>query len=102
MERPLRGTDAVPQHDNRNGEPNLHVHKVLLNRAVRDDRATSRDVKWRALYGKALWDEQLGLGACDRPCHPWRSDRDGRRVRRRRFRREQLKSQERLGSWLGA
>lgn len=42
-----------PQHDNRNGEPNLHVHKVLLNRAVRDDRATSGDVQWRALYGKA-------------------------------------------------
>lgn len=46
------------------------MHKVLLNRAVRADRATSGDVKWRALYGKALWDEQLGLGACDRPCHP--------------------------------
>jgi hypothetical protein len=25
------------------------VHKVLLNRAVRGDRATSGDVKWRAL-----------------------------------------------------
>jgi conjugative relaxase-like TrwC/TraI family protein len=52
-----------PQHDNRNGEPNLHVHTVLLNRAVRADHATSGDGKWRALYGKALWDEQLGLGA---------------------------------------
>ena len=49
-----------PQHDNRNGEPNLHVHTVLLNRAVRADAG---DGKWRALYGKALWDEQLGLGA---------------------------------------
>ena len=35
IECPLRGADAVPQHDNRNGEPNLHVHEVLLNRAVR-------------------------------------------------------------------
>jgi hypothetical protein len=33
IECPLRGADAVPQHDNRNGEPNLHVHTVLLNRA---------------------------------------------------------------------
>ncbi len=52
-----------PQHDNRNGEPNLHVHTVLLNRAMRADRQVSGDGKWRALYGKALWDEQLGLGA---------------------------------------
>ena len=51
------------QHDNRNGEPNLHVHTVLLNRPVRADRLVSGDAKWRALYGKALWDEQLGLGA---------------------------------------
>jgi len=49
IECPLRGADAVPRHGNRNGEPNLHVHKVLLNRAVRGDRATSGDVKWRAL-----------------------------------------------------
>lgn len=48
------------QHDNRSGEPNLHVHTVLLNRAARGD---AQDGKWRALYGKALWDEQLGLGA---------------------------------------
>jgi hypothetical protein len=27
IECPLRGADAVPQHDNRNGEPNLHVQK---------------------------------------------------------------------------
>ena len=36
------------------------MHTVLLNRAVRADAG---DGKWRALYGKALWDEQLGLGA---------------------------------------
>jgi hypothetical protein len=48
------------QHDNRSGEPNLHVYTVLLNRAARGD---AQDGKWRALYGKVLWDEQLGLGA---------------------------------------
>jgi conjugative relaxase-like TrwC/TraI family protein len=52
-----------PQHDNRSGEPNLHVHIVLLNRAVRADHQTSGDGKWRALYGRALWKEQLGLAA---------------------------------------
>jgi hypothetical protein len=36
-----------PQHDNRNGEPNLHVHTVLLNRALRADQGTSGDRKWR-------------------------------------------------------
>jgi hypothetical protein len=34
IECPLMGDDAVPQHDNRNGEPHLHEHKVLLNRAT--------------------------------------------------------------------
>jgi hypothetical protein len=51
------------QHDNRCGEPNLHVHIVLLNRAMRADAEMSGDVKWRSLYGRALWDEQLGLAA---------------------------------------
>ena len=52
-----------PQHDNRSGEPNLHVHIVLLNRAIRADRESSGDRKWRALYGRPLWREQLGLAA---------------------------------------
>ena len=52
-----------PQHDNRSGEPNLHVHIVLLNRAMRADHETSGDRKWRALYGRPLWREQLGLAA---------------------------------------
>ena len=52
-----------PQHDNRSGEPNLHVHIVLLNRAMRADHQTSGDRKWRALYGRPLWKEQLGLAA---------------------------------------
>ena len=52
-----------PQHDNRSGEPNLHVHIVLLNRAMRADHEISGDRKWRALYGRPLWKEQLGLAA---------------------------------------
>jgi AAA domain/TrwC relaxase len=52
-----------PQHDNRSGEPNLHVHTVLLNRAIRADQQTSGDRKWRSLYGRPLWKEQLGLAA---------------------------------------
>ena len=52
-----------PQHDNRSGEPNSHVHIVLLNRAMRADHATSGDRRWRALYGRPLWKEQLGLAA---------------------------------------
>lgn len=52
-----------PQHDNRSGEPNLHVHIVLLNRAMRADHQTSGDRKWRSLYGRPLWKEQLGLAA---------------------------------------
>jgi hypothetical protein len=52
-----------PQHDNRSGEPNLHVHIVLLNRAMRADHQTSGDRKWRALYGRPFWKEQLGLAA---------------------------------------
>ncbi len=52
-----------PQHDNRSGEPNLHVHGVLLNRAMRADHQTSGDAKWRSLYGRPLWKEQLGLAA---------------------------------------
>jgi hypothetical protein len=52
-----------PQHDNRSGEPNLHMHIVLLNRAMRADHQTSGDGKWRALYGRPLWKEQLGLAA---------------------------------------
>jgi hypothetical protein len=53
-ECPLRGADAVPRHGNRNGEPNLHVHKMLLNRAVRDDRATSGDERWAHVIVPAI------------------------------------------------
>ena len=63
--RDADGAVAVtfPQHDNRSGEPNLHVHIVLLNRAMRADHEISGDRKWRALHGRPLWKEQLGLAA---------------------------------------
>ena len=51
---------GFPQHTNRDGEPNLHVHLTILNRAQRADGA---DEKWRALDGSPLWAERLGLAA---------------------------------------
>ena len=51
---------AFPQHTNRDGEPNLHVHLEILNRAQRADGA---DEKWRALDGRPLWAERLYIGA---------------------------------------
>lgn len=39
---------------NRNRDANLHVHKVLRNRAVRDDRAISGDVKWAHVIVPAI------------------------------------------------
>jgi conjugative relaxase-like TrwC/TraI family protein len=51
---------AFPQHTNRDGEPNLHIHLEILNRAQRADGA---DDKWRALHGRPVWAELLYLGA---------------------------------------
>ena len=51
---------AFPQHTNRDGEPNLHIHLEILNRAQRADGA---DAKWRALHGQPLWAERLYIGA---------------------------------------
>jgi conjugative relaxase-like TrwC/TraI family protein len=51
---------AFVQHTNRDGEPNLHIHLEILNRARRADGA---DDKWRALHGRPLWAEKLYLGA---------------------------------------
>ena len=51
---PTRSPARQAQRDNRNGDANLHVHKVLLNRAVRDDRATSGDVKWAHVIVPAI------------------------------------------------
>ena len=51
---------GFPQHTNRDGEPNLHIHLEILNRAQRADGA---DDKWRALHGRPIWAERLYLGA---------------------------------------
>ena len=51
---------SFPQHTNREGDPQLHVHNAIANRAQRADKA---DDKWRALHGTPLFKEKLGLGA---------------------------------------
>ena len=51
---------GFPQHTNRDGEPNLHIHLEILNRAQRADGA---DDKWRALHARPIWAELLYLGA---------------------------------------
>ncbi len=51
---------SFPQHTNREGDPQLHVHNAIANRAQRADGA---DEKWRALHGQPLFKEKLGLGA---------------------------------------
>jgi conjugative relaxase-like TrwC/TraI family protein len=51
---------AFVQHTNRDGEPNLHIHLEILNRAQRADGA---DDRWRALHGRPIWAERLYLGA---------------------------------------
>src|SRR5216683_398558 len=51
---------TFPQHTNRDGEPNLHAHLEILNRAQRADGA---DGKWRALDGTPLWADRLYIGA---------------------------------------
>ena len=51
---------GFPQHTNRDGEPNLHVHLEILNRAQGADGA---DEKWRALDGKPFWADRLYLAA---------------------------------------
>ena len=50
---------SFPQHTNREGDPQLHVHNAIANRAQRADGA---DEKWRALHGQPLFKEKLGLG----------------------------------------
>jgi conjugative relaxase-like TrwC/TraI family protein len=52
---------SFPQHTNRDGDPQLHVHNAIANRAQRADGA---DEKWRALHGQPLFKEKIGLGAC--------------------------------------
>ena len=49
-----------PQHTNRDGDPQLHVHNAIANRAQRADGA---DEQWRALHGTPLFRDELGVGA---------------------------------------
>jgi len=51
---------SFPQHTNRDGDPQLHVHNAIANRAQRADGA---DDKWRALHGQPLFKEKLGFSA---------------------------------------
>ena len=51
---------SFPQHTSREGDPQLHVHNAIANRAQRADGA---DEKWRALHGSPLFKDKLGLGA---------------------------------------
>jgi conjugative relaxase-like TrwC/TraI family protein len=49
---------SFPQHTNRDGDPQLHVHNAIANRAQRADGA---DEKWRALHGQPLFRMKLGF-----------------------------------------
>ncbi len=51
---------SFPQHTNREGDPQLHIHNAIANRAQRADGA---DDKWRALHGQPLFKNKLGMGA---------------------------------------
>jgi len=46
------------QHTSRSGDPQLHVHNVILNRVRRE-----RDGQWRTLDGKALYRERAAAAA---------------------------------------
>jgi len=48
------------QHTSRADDPQLHVQAVILNKARREDGA---DDRWRALDGRHLWRERLGVAA---------------------------------------
>jgi conjugative relaxase-like TrwC/TraI family protein len=60
--RDALGFTAVkfPQHTSRSDDPQLHVQAVILNKVQRADGA---DDKWRALDGRFLWKERLGMAA---------------------------------------
>ena len=45
-------------HLSRDGDPQLHVHAAVWNRVQRADGA---DEKWRTLYGRALYQQRLGM-----------------------------------------
>jgi len=46
------------QHTSRSGDPQLHIHNVILNRVMRE-----RDGQWRTLDGKALYRERAAAAA---------------------------------------
>lgn len=46
------------QHTSRSGDPQLHIHNVILNRVRRE-----RDGQWRTLDGKALYRERAAAAA---------------------------------------
>jgi conjugative relaxase-like TrwC/TraI family protein len=50
---------SFPQHTNRDGDPQLHVHNAVANRVQRADGA---DGKWRALHAYPLFRNKLRLG----------------------------------------
>lgn len=49
---------SFQQHTNRDGDPQLHVHNAIANRA---QRADGEDDKWRALHGQPLFRMKLGF-----------------------------------------
>jgi conjugative relaxase-like TrwC/TraI family protein len=53
---------SFPQHDARDGAPQLHVHNAIANRAQRADKAAAGDELWRALDGYPLFRNKLRLG----------------------------------------
>ena len=84
---------SFPQHTNRDGDPQLHVHNAIANRAQRADGA---DEKWRALHGYPLYRNKLRLGtladrwlAQDLEGLGWRGllREDGKAIRGRRHQR---------------
>ena len=52
---------SFPQHTNRDGDPQLHVHNAIANRAQRADKAASGDEKWRALHAYPAFRNKLRL-----------------------------------------
>jgi flagellar biosynthesis GTPase FlhF len=48
------------QHTSRDGDPQLHAHTAVLNRAQRADGA---DAKYRTLHSRALYQERLDIAA---------------------------------------
>jgi hypothetical protein len=51
-------TASYRQHTSRSGDPQLHIHNVILNRVRR-----ARDGQWRTLDGKALYRERGAAAA---------------------------------------